>query len=67
MAQVLQWTADFERAKELSFRIAELFLEELEQLTEVDEGLMDWLGTLRAQNVPCAVVSSLPNILLKVS
>ena len=64
-AQVLQWTQDWARARELSFRVATLFVEELEQLKEVVPGVAAWLGALKSARVPCAIVSSLPTTLLK--
>lgn len=64
-AQVLQWTQDWARARELSLRVATLFVEELEQLKEVVPGVAAWLAALKSARVPCAIVSSLPTTLLK--
>lgn len=63
--QVLQWTQDWARARELSLRVATLFVEELEQLKEVVPGVAAWLAALKSARVPCAIVSSLPTTLLK--
>lgn len=63
--EVLNWTSDWGRAKELSHRVATIFVEELGQLTDVRPGVTSWLAALSSARVPCAIVSSLPNTLLK--
>lgn len=65
-AQVLQWTQDWGRAQALAWRLALLYAEEFQQLSEPCPSVKTWLEALQKANVPCALVSHMPSAQLKV-
>lgn len=62
--EVLQWTDSFPRAQELAFRVAQLFSEELERV-QIQPGVATWLAALKRAQIPCALCSEVPSIMLK--
>ncbi len=58
ITEVLQWSQEWSRAKELAWRVASAYSEEFAAATEPQPGVGEWLHILSRVNVPCAVVST---------
>ena len=67
IVQVLQWTQDWGRAQALAWRLALLYAEEFQQLSEPCPAVKSWLEALKKANVPCALVSHMPAVQIRVS
>ena len=58
ITEVLQWSQEWSRAKELAWRVASAYSAEFAAATEPQPGVREWLHVLSKVNVPCAVVST---------
>ena len=56
--QVLRWTQDWGRARELAWKVASAYGEEFSAIAAAQPGVAEWLQLLSRVNVPCAVVSA---------
>ncbi len=56
--QVLRWTQDWGRAKDLAWKVAGAYGEEFSAIAAPQSGVTEWLQLLARVNVPCAVVSA---------
>lgn len=56
--EVLRWTQDWGRAKELAWRVASAYGDEFASASEPQPGVREWLHALSKVNVPCAIVST---------
>ncbi|XP_031380757.1 5-amino-6-(5-phospho-D-ribitylamino)uracil phosphatase, chloroplastic [Punica granatum] len=59
LRKVLLWDEAGEEMDRLKARLAQLYYDNLLQLTKPIEGLEEWLDAMRTARIPCAVVSSL--------
>lgn len=57
MMEVLLWTRDVKEARELSYRLSEIYLDMFSGIDMAQGGVLEWLQSLESQNIPCAVVS----------
>lgn len=58
LAQVLNWTQDWGRARALACCVASAYGEEFSAIGAPQAGVGEWLQLLSRVNVPCAVVSA---------
>lgn len=58
LAQVLRWTQDWGRARQLACSVAAAYGGEFSALAQPQAGVAEWLQLLSRVNVPCAVVSA---------
>jgi beta-phosphoglucomutase-like phosphatase (HAD superfamily) len=58
ITEVLRWSQDWSRAKDLAWRVASAYGDEFANATEPQPGVREWLHVLSKVNVPCAVVST---------
>ena len=56
--QVLIWTRDWGKAKELAWQVAAAYASSFKAITEPQPGIREWLHALSKSNVPCAIVTA---------
>lgn len=56
---VLRWTDDIRRAKDLSWQLSQAYIEEISQNSQLRPGVEKWLKSMQEFHVPCALVSTL--------
>lgn len=61
---VLMWTRDFKRARDLAYGLALHYSREFQLVQQPLPGVQDWLEVLHKFKIPCAVVSSLDRVVL---
>ena len=56
--QVLRWTRDWGKAKELAWQVAAAYGTNFNAISEPQPGIREWLHALSKSNVPCAIVTA---------
>ena len=56
--QVLRWTRDWGKAKQLAWQVAAAYASGFNALTEPQPGIRKWLHALSKANVPCTIVTA---------
>ena len=56
--QVLRWTRDWGKAKELAWQVAAAYGSNFNAISEPQPGIREWLHALSKSNVPCAIVTA---------
>ncbi len=56
--QVLRWTQDWGKAKQLAWQVAAAYASVFNAITEPQPGIREWLHALSKANVPCAIVTA---------
>lgn len=56
---ILQWTRDMKRAKELAWLVAIAYSELLEQVQDPLPGVKEWLAIMNKTNIPCSLVTAM--------
>ncbi|CAD7696926.1 unnamed protein product [Ostreobium quekettii] len=65
ITEVLLWTSDWQRARHLAWRVAEVYSHLFSEIAQAHPGVHEWLAALARSRVPCAVVSSMDRKILR--
>ncbi|CAL5219752.1 g1652 [Coccomyxa viridis] len=58
ITEVLRWTRDWGKAKELAWQVAAAYGSNFTAISEPQPGIREWLHALSKSNVPCAIVTA---------